>query len=350
MGNRLRFAAALGACIGVFAPAAFAVDGVIEISQSQAEIGAVTPGDTAGFPVTITVPGSYRLTGDLVVPASTSGIRIDADGVAIDLNGFGIAGPYACCGAGTGSGIEFTPNAGRQATVENGDVSGFALDGVQLGDGARVERVTVSQVGRDGITLGGGSLALANRVREVGQSGLVLGGSTPSGYRDNLVVSANLGGGGTPAFEGARAIGGNVCTDGSCSSTGARRYYLTTTTVAGNAATTACATGFHMASIAEIFDTTQLLYDRSRGYILATDQGSGPPFSIAGWVRTGVPSFTNTVPGNANCSAWTSNNAAHNGTRANLQPQWATASEFFAPWDTTVQACGTTSRVWCVED
>lgn len=128
-----------------------------------------------------------------------------------------------------------------------------------------------------------------------------------------------------------------------------RLFYLTTSTVAGNAAITACAAGYHMASMWEIFDVSTLEYNTSLGYT-ATDSGSGPPASIAGWIRTGVPSFTNTVPGNANCNAWSSNNAAHNGTRVNLQPQWASASEFTAPWDSTVQACGTTSRVWCVEN
>jgi hypothetical protein len=128
-----------------------------------------------------------------------------------------------------------------------------------------------------------------------------------------------------------------------------RGFYLTTTVVAGNAAITACAAGYHMASMWEIFNVGTLEYNRTVGYT-ATDSGSGPPASIAGWIRTGVPSFTNAVPGNANCSSWTSNNPAHNGTRINLQPQWAVASEFTSPWDSTIQACGTTSRVWCVED
>ncbi len=131
--------------------------------------------------------------------------------------------------------------------------------------------------------------------------------------------------------------------------TPARLFYLTTTAVVGSSALTACAAGFHMASMWEIFDVSTLRYDTSRGFT-ASDSGEGAPASIAGWIRTGVPSFTNTVPGNANCNSWTSNNAANNGTRVNLQPQWSLAAEFVTPWDATVQACGTTSRVWCVED
>src|SRR5260221_3357918 len=49
--------------------ASFATDGVILIDQSKALAGNVTPGDAAGFPVTISRRGSYRLSGALVAPA-----------------------------------------------------------------------------------------------------------------------------------------------------------------------------------------------------------------------------------------------------------------------------------------
>ncbi len=42
---------------------AFAVDGQIAITQARAMAGGVTPGDAPGFPVTITQPGSYVLSG-----------------------------------------------------------------------------------------------------------------------------------------------------------------------------------------------------------------------------------------------------------------------------------------------
>ena len=44
---------------------ALAVDGVTLIDQNKALAGSVTPGDTPGFPVTISQPGSYRLSGNL---------------------------------------------------------------------------------------------------------------------------------------------------------------------------------------------------------------------------------------------------------------------------------------------
>lgn len=67
---------------------AFAVDGVVLIDQNRALAGSVTAGDTPGFPISITQPGSYRLSGNLTAPANTSAINITANNVALDLNGF----------------------------------------------------------------------------------------------------------------------------------------------------------------------------------------------------------------------------------------------------------------------
>ena len=58
----------------------FAVDGTVLINQSTVMGG--------GFPYHITQPGSYRLSGNLVVPALTNGIVIAASHVTLDLNGF----------------------------------------------------------------------------------------------------------------------------------------------------------------------------------------------------------------------------------------------------------------------
>src|SRR5690348_7192989 len=77
--------------------AASAADGVILIDQAAALAGSVTPGDAPGFPVTLSQPGSYRLSGNLTVPdADTTAIQITADSVTLDLNGFTIAGPGGC--------------------------------------------------------------------------------------------------------------------------------------------------------------------------------------------------------------------------------------------------------------
>ena len=58
------------------------------IDQATALAGNVTPGDTPGFPVKITVPGSYKLTSNLEVPLHIQAILVVSPGVTIDLNGF----------------------------------------------------------------------------------------------------------------------------------------------------------------------------------------------------------------------------------------------------------------------
>ena len=75
----------------------YAVDGVVLIDQKLARAGNVSPGDTPGFPVTISQPGSYRLSENLIVAdAATTAIHITADNVTLDLNGFSIIGPTIC--------------------------------------------------------------------------------------------------------------------------------------------------------------------------------------------------------------------------------------------------------------
>ena len=74
---------------------ASAVDGVVEISQVRALAGGLTVGDAPGFPVTISVSGSYRLTSNLDVtgqpsPENVIAVDITVGSVSLDLNGFSI--------------------------------------------------------------------------------------------------------------------------------------------------------------------------------------------------------------------------------------------------------------------
>ena len=104
----------VGGLIGL-AQVAQAVDGVREISQSCVAAGCSdVPGDTAGWPVTISEAGSYRLTSNLVVPnQNTDAIQITTGGIALDLNRFAILGTNSCTpcpvssyrSSGTGRGI-----------------------------------------------------------------------------------------------------------------------------------------------------------------------------------------------------------------------------------------------------
>lgn len=165
------------------AASAWAVDGVLEINQTKALAGGVTPGDSAGFPVTISQPGSYRLTGNLTVSdPDTDGIAVLADGVSIDLNGFQIAGPIVC--TPTGSSVICSPEGTGHGvngfalgtTVQDGSIRGFAR-GISL-SGARVHRVTAASNAFEGIRVGGVSMVSEATVYYNGGSGIYASGGS----------------------------------------------------------------------------------------------------------------------------------------------------------------------------
>jgi hypothetical protein len=128
------------------------------------------------------------------------------------------------------------------------------------------------------------------------------------------------------------------------------KFYLTQGTFTGLQATTACASGYHMASLWEIFDVTNLKYDTTLGFI-KDDSGSGPISFVFGWIRTGEDSnSTSGFPGIDNCNAWTSDSAVANGTVVELFGGWNTPGTAIAPWFATVLNCSSHSQVWCVQD
>jgi hypothetical protein len=115
----------IGAAL-LFSAPAFAIDGQVLINQA-------TVMAAGGFPYKITQPGSYKLSGNLVVSAtSTDGIDINVSNVALDLNGFTISGPVTCTGQGASISCTGTEGAGIIApgpsavSVRNGSVVGFA--------------------------------------------------------------------------------------------------------------------------------------------------------------------------------------------------------------------------------
>jgi len=186
----------------------------------------------------------------------------------------------------------------------------------------------------------------------VGQSGLAFGGDVPGSYRDNVLVNTDTSGAGNPAVDGtAHATGGNTCEDRSCSPRGARRFYITTTTSNGLQALAACAAGFHFAALQEIRATTGLEYDSRLGTTVGYDRSASPPAFLAGWIRTGGPTFSSSAdPGRANCSLWTTSSASAFGTFVQLDPLWVTAPDEPARWTSGTDSCDRPLRVWCVED
>lgn len=137
----------------------------VAINHSNALAGGVTPGDTAGYPVKLTLSGSYQLTSNLTVPdANTSAILITADYVTVDLNGVAIRGPTVCTGTTvssctpTGTGVGGYAASRKGIVVSNGQVVGMGSRGILVGPRSRVERVIVQSNGDHGIFAGSDSL------------------------------------------------------------------------------------------------------------------------------------------------------------------------------------------------
>jgi hypothetical protein len=130
-----------------------------------------------------------------------------------------------------------------------------------------------------------------------------------------------------------------------------RSYYLTKGFYNGAQAPTACASGYHFASLWEIRDPSNLRYDTQLGLTRA-DSGQGPPtsFSFGGWVRTGYNNSVSGVPGTGNCDNWTSLSSADLGTYARLPSDWTVAPDMGA-WKVDTAPCTESLlRVWCVAD
>ena len=123
-----------------------------------------------------------------------------------------------------------------------------------------------------------------------------------------------------------------------------RSYYLTQTTHTGSQALSACGEGYHMASLWEIFDTSNLRYDTALGFT-RDDSGFGPPIAV-GFVRTGRDG-----PSGENCNAWTSDSGSEHGTGVSLAPgPWNGDALVVSPWQAGLAACVFPIRVWCVQD
>jgi hypothetical protein len=226
--NRTWFLLSLIGLAAAIPNVTLAVDGVVLISQSSALAGNVTPGDAPGFPVTISVSGSYRLSSNLTVPDSnTNAIDITADNVTIDLNGFSIIGPVVCSGPGgespvtscspngTGIGVNNVFGAARNITVRNGDIHGMGQSGMSLYVGSLVEKVNVSNNGTIGIIVGQASKVSSCVVTRNGSTGIdaldggVISGNTlyENGHGGIQAVCPSLIEGNTALFNGAFNVG-----------------------------------------------------------------------------------------------------------------------------------------------
>jgi hypothetical protein len=141
---------------------------VILIDQNKALAGNVTPGDAPGFPVTISLPGSYRLDSNLTVPnAATSAIVVTAANVSIDLNGFSILGPNTCASNGlivgiqivctsNSTGIGIDASASTNVSIQNGSIVGMGKNGIFSFNTVSITGVLVKFSGSHGMSLNDG--------------------------------------------------------------------------------------------------------------------------------------------------------------------------------------------------
>jgi parallel beta-helix repeat protein len=171
---------------------AFAVDGTVLINQS-------TVMAAGGFPYKITQPGSYRLSGNLVVPdANTTAISITVDHVNLDLNGFSISGPTVCTGFGEslscapqGSGAGVVSGNHNSISVFNGSIYGFGTGLFFGGFDNYVEKLRIDNNSSYGLVFGSGIIK-DNVTSRNGAGGMLTGGPNLGGGQiSGNVVSYN---------------------------------------------------------------------------------------------------------------------------------------------------------------
>jgi hypothetical protein len=128
-------------------------------------------------------------------------------------------------------------------------------------------------------------------------------------------------------------------------------FYLTDANFTTDNALTACASGYHMASLWEILDVSNLVYAYNHPDAhTKDDSGNGPPSNWYGWVRTGWAASTSATAGTGNCSAWTSTSNGDSTVAARLASAWETAPGDISTWDATSFTCNFNGPVWCMED
>jgi hypothetical protein len=179
MFNRPYIAAALLVALAVPPTAPAFADGETLITHAKALAGNVTPGDTAGYPVTISIPGIFELASNLFVAADKIGIQVTSPYVTIDLNGFLMQGSNVAW-YGIAGGVD-------SVIITNGIIAQFEFDGI-IGTGNRwvVERMQVLDNGRHGI-----ALELPGQRHRVHDS--TVAGNDATGIRCTwCVISANV--------------------------------------------------------------------------------------------------------------------------------------------------------------
>jgi hypothetical protein len=161
---------------------------------AQGDFYVIAAGPTAvgtkitSLPYTISTPGFYYLTGDLVYSINNTGITINSDDVTLDLMGFRLSG-----GGISGANYAIFMNGRKNVEIRNGILSGW-LEGIwepsTSGLRHRVINMRVENM-TDGIYLNGrGHLVKGCSVGDCSGNGIYLAGATASG---NVVTNCGFG-------------------------------------------------------------------------------------------------------------------------------------------------------------
>jgi len=149
-------------------------------------------GQPSTFPIIISQPGSYKLTGSLTVPANTNGIEITATFVTLDLNGFAIIGPGF--GSTEGAGV-YISSESYYVNVINGTIVNFSDYGINaFGGGHYFGNLKVCENGMYGVYLSNVSNAIVEKCQVNNNStvGIHLSGATYNIIRDNECSENNI--------------------------------------------------------------------------------------------------------------------------------------------------------------
>jgi hypothetical protein len=144
------------AAVSLISAAAPASAAVIVITHQKAVNGNVTPGDTPGYPVTLSRPGAYRLDNQLLVPPNRNGIEVTSFQVDLDLGGNRIFG-WNRNSTQRLANIGIVNNIGV-GTIRNGYITGFKVAGLKLDGDQVVVRDMIVENNQIGIDSSLGSL------------------------------------------------------------------------------------------------------------------------------------------------------------------------------------------------
>lgn len=206
-----------------------------DIDQDCAEFTGCFTGDSGGFPVTITEPGSYRLSGNLDVSSlsDTDVIQVQASNVTLDLNGFAIIGPVTCtdtpvtsCTPSSGNGIGvLVDGLLSNIFLGNGSIRGMWSRGIDCRSACNIGNIKAFENRINGIEADSGDSAVMESVSS--RNGGM--GIDVIGIARNCLASGN-------GFVGIFAGQGSTVVDSTAERNGTRGIQASRSTIQGNTA------------------------------------------------------------------------------------------------------------------